>query len=114
MRNPYPLRELVVFKYLKKLLRNLRKRRELQEIFDCVISAGYYRRPSYMCISLKAARYDGLISNKEYELATSAITEYIKSTYTLSAALLIAGLPDSYDHTLAIYKNWDARPNLNN
>ena len=104
------------------------KTRNLQEIFQTVIAHSYYSCNKYpfMCVALKEASYDCVITYKERDKAIRAIDTYLtklgvnpaESYDTLIAALNhnckvnILSLPKdpTYLITLAVYLNWKARP----
>lgn len=94
--------------------------RTLQQIFDAVIDAGYYRESGcndYMCNSLSTACEANIITQGEYNKALKAVNQYSKPTnqaiYTLRNVLYKNGLPYVYSDRLAIYRNWARRPKIN-
>lgn len=87
--------------------------RSVQEIFDAVIDAGFYtERTEWMCSSLRAAYFNGVISVKEMEIAGCAIYEYLGGYVFLETKLYHHDLPYEFPDRLAIYRNWSNRPSF--
>lgn len=86
---------------------------DVQKIFYKVIEGGHYTsRCDLMCISLIAAGYCDVINKEQKEIARQSIKEYLGFYGTLSAALIDSNLDSSFQHRLAIYKDWANRPKL--
>lgn len=91
----------------------LKEPRGVQEIFDAVIDAGFYtERTEWMCLSLRGAYFEGVISKKEREIAECAIDEYLGWFNILETKLYHYSLPHEFSDRLAIYRNWASRPSL--
>lgn len=94
--------------------------KRIQEIFDQVIEAGFYDPSSppegvacvFMCDALASAAVHGLITKYEAENLQNEIDIYIKGAWTLRAELKRNELPNSPCDLLAIYRDWNRRPQL--
>lgn len=86
----------------------------VQETFDKVINAGIYASNSIglMCYALLEAACDGVISKEEMKAAKAEIKEYLGANGSLGGKLLFNNMPYTFEHRLAIYKDWANRPVL--
>lgn len=91
-----------------------------QEVFDIVIDSGYYANCSilnpdksyFMCVALRLAYDDKLVTNKERCATLTQIDAYITSTtsHVLKTYLIERNLPYAFNDRLAIYRDWANRP----
>jgi hypothetical protein len=97
-----------------------------QGIFRAVIKAGFYAGldspeaiNSYMCNSLRKARLEKVITEREYDLASAAIPKYMDqlnkysgSNSTIMWHALRNAYPDMVqrEDMVELYKNWNKRP----
>lgn len=111
--------------------------RTIQEIFDIVINAGYYRKYKdvengdrydtilseeklsgisyFMCDCLYYAYDDEVITEVERDYAISEIECYMSTgitQYCLRRCLDHAGLPFKFSDRVALYSDWENRPDL--
>lgn len=93
--------------------------RTIQEIFDAVITAGYYgprihniSNTPYMCHALVWAVEDGSITEAEKTWALEQIHEYLHGFATLFGALIANKLPNFESDRWYIYQHWSTRPRL--
>lgn len=102
------------------------KKSKLQQIFDTVIDKGFYNPAKahcrYMCLSLRGAQYDRIISDNDLLFAKEEIVNYLNyllsfkfkdipcQCVTLSGALNSLNLPAQNSDLLFIYRNWHKRP----
>lgn len=112
-----------------------RSTRNIQEIFDNCIKDGFYSTGngidtcSFMCISLKMAKDNGVISEKECDSALVEIGLYLEEVSnflnepfdgyqptekseitTMRSALRLLCCGNSPEDVLEVYKNWANRP----
>lgn len=90
----------------------------VQAVFDNVMVAGFYanalKKGFGMGHALRNALEDGAILGTEFELAQTAIDQYLRGTVCayLRTALREAGHPYSPDDLMHLYQNWADRPAL--
>ena len=103
--------------FLKKLKLKLHGR-DIQAVLDTVIRYGYYLPSSRigfvprMRIALINAEASNVITAKERDKTSKAISLYLNDNATLARALLKSGLPCGYCDCLSLYSNWRNRPEL--
>ena len=96
----------------------------VQEIFNKVIEAGYYGDTEeegvpnslFMCFALESAVEDQVISSNDFGRGLLAIEAYLAKGggkhHALASLLSQFDLPCSERDCLAVYKDWDNRPDL--
>lgn len=84
--------------------------RTVQEIFNIMIETELYSERLYplMCHALDTAIHE--ISEEEFQIAHSAIQEYIKPYGSLGGLLRHNNHAYEFKDKIEIYKNWDNRP----
>lgn len=98
---------------------------DVQDVFNQVIDAGYYRHwrvgefehlpinfSEFMCVSLTLAEEDGVISRRQFRCAVVELRRYLKGHSALASKLCDNKLPRDFESRLAIYRDWANRPSL--
>lgn len=104
---------------LRRLLTSCFKKLEVksnvQKTFDKIIAAKLYPSTktclssSYMCISLAAGIYTGVITRAQADRCDKAIKSFLKGSNTLQDFLESEGVEATPELCLAVYTNWDRR-----
>lgn len=100
--------------YNKWLLLSVKRDLPVQDVFNIAIDSGVYSEETdtFMCVSLRDCYCYDLITRKELDKSLQEIREYLQDIYTLKNALIQNGLSWSFEHRLAIYRDWANRPVL--
>ncbi len=95
----------------------------IQEVLNVVIVSGHYGLQSrayntpashYMCDAIGMCHRRDIITTAEKDLVTNTIQEYISYNFSLARVLEQKELPHTFNDRLAIYQDWDNRPDLSN
>lgn len=93
---------------------------DIQEVFDLLIDHEIYNPHcpnlttswGFMCDALENAEERELIPTEVAESVKEEIEKYIEGSVNLGWMLYINGLPNEPDDLLAIYQDWENRPEL--
>lgn len=98
---------------LTSCFKKLEVKSDVQKTFDKIIAAKLYPgtntclSSSYMCISLAAGIYTGVVTRAQADRCDKAIKDFLKGSNTLQDFLESRGIAATPELCLSIYKNWD-------
>lgn len=87
----------------------------VQDVFNKVIADRYYSEYNgvvLMCHALKNAAQDGVITAEEFTVANKEIRTYLGGFGSLGGLLDNKNQPWHFTARLAIYENWENKPNF--